>query len=546
MQSFRTDILCAFQLVRSRYKKTLSTSSISAPIPLADSPTRGYEALSPVSPNSIYDPSFDDTFAAPGKHNRDSTASLEAVRKKAKTSPYEEAEPLDDGNDGDIGRRRDGGKGSVGRRLAKPRKSRFIEGSMKDRASERPRPELIGMDEKGMLNSGAGGAGGEDVEMKSPERKEEFTVGGLVTSVFTFRAKSYCKETWWNPRKAKFEEMEKKRREKEEQKKRAEEKYFEMKRKGTLFSNVNNLRSEDTMPMDIDKESQIGRAVSTDDIVPAEIFSPPADTTSFSPGLHPASQTDGSDGEYLPSTGKSTRRLSKQPKDAAMTLKKRASRLFSPKTNSISGPVITSPPPANNGTMSKKELQKQQKLIKKYSDLEDKLSKARRELAEAGIEPPPLPPLPQDVVNRFSVGKVPMTAPPPFTEEKPSTSNINLTENDKPVSASPLATTKPTSPIAPSPLQDSQLPNLLPNPSQNFSNPKSSNASINMPAPPTPVVSSVRSRHGSVRSRKGSLKGRHIRSISGGSSRTGSPPPPARDEETPEMPRREDVVMTSV
>ncbi|KAI9774873.1 MAG: hypothetical protein M1840_000089 [Geoglossum simile] len=58
---------------------------------------------------------------------------------------------------------------------------------------------------------------------------------------------------------------------------------------------------------------------------------------------------------------------------------------------------------------SKKDLQKQQKLSKKVSDLEAKLQAARRELSLALGEAVPVPPLPSSAINRkaFTVGTLP-------------------------------------------------------------------------------------------------------------------------------------------
>ncbi|RPA84269.1 hypothetical protein BJ508DRAFT_323907 [Ascobolus immersus RN42] len=418
----------------------------------------------------------------------------EAYRKRARRSPsppgeksYVDIDDVDDDYLRDFGGPVEGNHSTPnastrsrhsifgsGRRLKtiKPRKSRFIEGSMGNRHSEKPPSVIIGSQTEydavsPQLKSG-GGAFNEN-RTRSKPAGEEFSVAGLASAVFTFRAVSYFKDTYWTPRKQKFEEM----IALEEQKKRAEEAYQELKKRG-MPGTVHPLPPRLQVPpgeyarrkeaarrsreaselMDIDRsrgpsvhsnvrmdedededELEVGTAVTTDQILPAESYSPKkrhsrkvSDDTAatlvddyMSSSKSPSSrhQSENPEMEYDFSDRYSHRSPSYQPIPAPLsqtrtnqttytqhtqasssyqtpvraqtqqttasaksttsstvkTLKQRASKLFTPRGSAA----------------QKLEEARRERLLKKYSNLEDKLLKARQELEEAGVAPPPLP-----------------------------------------------------------------------------------------------------------------------------------------------------------
>src|SRR5690606_15660427 len=148
----------------------------------------------------------------------------EAIRKKARRSPspsagtsYVDIDDVDDDYLRDFGvapegkhstpnastRSRRSIFGSARRlKTIKPRKSRFIEGSMNNRHSEKPPSDIIGSqteyDAVSPQLRSAGGAFNES-RTRSKPASEEFSVAGLASAVFTFRAVSYFKDTYWNP-----------------------------------------------------------------------------------------------------------------------------------------------------------------------------------------------------------------------------------------------------------------------------------------------------------------------------------------------------------
>jgi hypothetical protein len=123
----------------------------------------------------------------------------------------------------------------------------------------------------------------------------------------------------------------------------------------------------------------------------------------------------------------------------------------------VESPAPAPPPtPTRFKSTSKKDLNKQLKLSKRVSDLEHKLNKARKELAETlGEEVPPVPSLPTpmptfpptpdtNTSNFFSQDE---TSPHIFTEEMPAKGPKKITKKRK-VSASASASDSDYKPVA--------------------------------------------------------------------------------------------------
>lgn len=405
--------------------------------------------------------------------------------------------------------------------MLRPRKSRFIEGSMNNRASDKPRPELIGEYGMVMVDDGRENSGVERRRTGNVGANDKFTVGGLVSSVFTFKAVSYCKNAWWEPRKAKFEEMERKRREMEELKRMGEEKYQEIKmqrRQAALAALGDRMDLDERQP-----EEEIGRAFSTDEAVPAEFANPRSQVSSFHySAFEEPLQISQSDSNL---TGGTTKLKEKK------SLKTRASRLFSHKSLSQLKLNILPDNQEKEKMISKKELARQQRLLKKYSNLEDKLQKTRLELAEAGIMPPPIPPLPAEIQARLSMSldsvrasmhsTMSSTYLPDKENRRPGkTSSITIAQMDD---ASDLTHAKAAALLTPRASTSDYEFSLSSRPT-----------SLTMPPPPLPKHGKDR---GSVSSSLRSIRHKHVRSVSGGSSRhDGSPPPALANDEEPEVP----------
>lgn len=292
------------------------------------------------------------------------------------------------------------------------RQSRFLEGSMRDRVSTRPPPEIIG--------SVSGSSNSVPRVAKAPlaapaPKKSRFTFG--LGSVFKFNPFSIVddvKAAYYRQKEA-AEERERQKRERaerEEEKREYERQYFEMKRAGAFRPSV---------PV-----NDNGRAVTTDDDTAEpwpgsarkrkhrEINHPdvtdPEDAPVFSQDSEPEdaasySSSDNDAPSYPPPPPPPV--PAKTPKSSTpTTLLKKTSKIFS----TVISTSASKPP-------TKREVKRQERLLKKVSNLEEQLEKARKELESTG---PPVPALPESITSQFAAtaSNNLMPPPPPPTSAK--------------------------------------------------------------------------------------------------------------------------------
>jgi len=356
-------------------------------------------------------------------------------------------------------------------------RSRFIEGSMRDRTSAPPPRDIIGeIDDSEDEDESPPDAFEEDAppitdqdEEKDKEKKKRgFTFG--LGNLFRFNPFALVDEARaaYIRQKAIHDARERQKEEMKRQKKEAEELYFAMKRRGEFRS---TFAQHD--------DSTIGRAVSTDDDFAVEfsnaggsarkrkrgeIASVGSEMDAMPEYFHTLSgdedngevdDEDAMEEDTEPdepeveeedmmqsirfeetTTQPSSRAGSAAPEDmrkSARQLVKKSSNVFSAFTSSSSNNSSTSLVNATTGKpLTKREIKKQERLLKKVSNLEEQLEKARRELEEASRgNIPPVPDIPSQL----------MAAPPP----PPHSTPVSRSSQDNKINGK--ATSMPPPPV---------------------------------------------------------------------------------------------------
>jgi hypothetical protein len=349
------------------------------------------------------------------------------------------------------------------RRQAKERKkrdkereemrSRFIEGSMRDRHSLPPPREIIGDLESGSESESDDGDD-DDKEMDKPatppkekdkeKKKKRFTFG--LGSFFRFNPLAIVEEARaaYLRQKALHEARERKKEELKRQKKEAEKLYFEMKARGQFKGTfVTHVDDDDYVatPVGTDKGfradfSQAAAALmgSTRKRKLGEVASVGSDKDAQEDLEIPTGQSDGEcEGEepdddaaidednqaYEPS-GDMDEFKGGRYEDASqieLTSTKKTSRISSGASKSSSTSLVSSngaaAKPAKPPT--KRELQKQERLKKKVEDLEERLDRVRRELAETS----------QGSIIVSPVPEIPRKSMPPLSSARTSLDRRN-------------------------------------------------------------------------------------------------------------------------
>lgn len=297
------------------------------------------------------------------------------------------------------------------------RPSRFVEGSMNDKISQRP-PSLYIREEQAMEQYA--GANMEDVDMVYDAGIEPSKPSGM----FRFGkvlANAFNSGNIWQGLNVIWKEKEKDNQEKPEKdllKARAELKYAELKKsgyKGTQNAparpesqEVPAIQHEDTddsrrssfrdSGVDVDGyRSSSDRKDSDHFIIPTESLMPPPPPTTGRRSASPFS--DASSGRrssirfHKPSLEGLKRVKSQIHLPSVRRHAEDAPSVPSIETNDAAGPGL-------RREASKKDIAKQYKLSKKVSDLENKLEVARRELELSIQEAPPVPNVPERIGRR--------------------------------------------------------------------------------------------------------------------------------------------------
>lgn len=335
-------------------------------------------------------------------------------------------------------------------------RSRFIEGSMRDRASVPPPREIIGpvlpakeevaggngsaSEEEGNVSSSSGLSLGSDREGK----KKRFTFG--LGSLFKFNPFSIVEEAKaaYARQKALHDERERKKEEMKKQKKEAEQLYFEMKArgefKGTLVRHPDDVGGATSMDDDFaasfsDQGNMFGGSArkrkraeiasigsDMDEYFPPDEDEDDGDETEVDEPEEEPMSVKYEDTAIAPSHGQTETK----PKNALDIVSRTSIKVFA---GSISTTSIASTMTAgSNGgpvkPLTKRELKKAERLQKKVSNLEEQLEKVRRELEETARGAiPPMPELPSQMsppapphptpVSRASQDKNSNGMPPP-------------------------------------------------------------------------------------------------------------------------------------
>ncbi|KAF8246619.1 hypothetical protein K440DRAFT_661903 [Wilcoxina mikolae CBS 423.85] len=329
-------------------------------------------------------------------------------------------------------------------------RSRFIEGSMRDRASAPPPKDIIGEvddsedeDENPPvgMEEDTPPIADQDAEKEKEKKKRGFTFG--LGNLFRFNPFALVDEARaaYIRQRAIHDARERQKEEMKRQKKEAEELYFAMKRRGE-FRGTFVQNDDDT----------IGRAVSTDDAVDfsnaggsarkrkrGEVASVGSEMDAMPEYFHTLSGDEDNDeaddgdamdedtepdepevGEedvmqsirFEETTAPPSQAESKEDKRKSVRqLVKKTSNVFnaltSSSTNNSSVSLINS---TTGKPLTKREIKKQERLQKKVSNLEEQLEKARRELEEAARGYiPPVPDIPSEL----------MAPPPPPPHSTP-------------------------------------------------------------------------------------------------------------------------------
>ena len=294
------------------------------------------------------------------------------------------------------------------------RPSRFIEGSMNDKVSQRP-PSLYVREEEAMEQYTS--ANMEDVDMvydagiESNKPSGMFRFGKAIASAFTSVNVWHSLNGIWKER----EKEDQSKPEKDALKARAELKYAELKRsgyKGTqntparpVSQEVPAIRYEDTddsrrssfrdSGVDVDEyRSSSDRKDSDQFIAPTDSLMPPPSLTAGHRSASPFSDASSGRRSSIRFHKASLEGLKRVKSQIHLPSIKRhaedAQNVPSTETDDAAAPGL-------RREASRKDIAKHYKLTQKVSDLENKLETARRELELSIQEAPPVPDLPARV-----------------------------------------------------------------------------------------------------------------------------------------------------
>jgi len=314
-------------------------------------------------------------------------------------------------------------------------RSRFIEGSMRDRASVPPPREIIGpvpaKEEGGGGSEGEGNASsssGLSLGSDRDGKKKKFTFG--LGSLFKFNPFSIVEEAKaaYSRQKALHEGRERRKEEMKRQKREAEQLYFEMKAhgefKGTLVMHPDDGRAvstdEDFAASFSDQGNMFGgsaRKRKRGEIASVESdmdemvdYFPPADD-----GDSEEYEQDGmEDGEETEvdepmrsiryedtAVAPSSNQTEAKPKNVREIVRQTSTKIFAGSISTT--PIASTMSAGSNGApakpLTKRELKKAERLQKKVSNLEEQLVRVRRELEETARGAiPPVPELPSQMM----------------------------------------------------------------------------------------------------------------------------------------------------
>lgn len=263
-------------------------------------------------------------------------------------------------------------------------RSRFIEGSMRDRHSLPPPREIIG-DLESRPSSPVGDYLEDemDIEMettkgKEKEKKKRFTFG--LGNIFKFNPLTIVGEARaaYLRQKALHEARERKKEEMKRQKKEAERLYFEMKARGQFkdFSQVA------AAVMGSARKRKLGEVASVESDKDAQ----DQDYFEILPGCDGEDDEDEIMEEYEPEAGdvEEFKAIKYEDTSASQNVAKKPSRAITGVSRSNSVKTTSSARAKPTKGPTKRELQKQERLLKKVTALEEQLNKVRQELAETG------------------------------------------------------------------------------------------------------------------------------------------------------------------